>query len=233
MQLDPLQFDPGRFDEVMQELERCGAEQNRKIYTRHGVRAPMFGVRYADLDRLKKRIKVDHALAEALWATGNHDARVLATKIADPNQADPAQLDAWAEALDNYVLSDALAGYIARTPHARAKMEAWTPQPQEWIGRTGWLLLAHLAGKGTDMPDEDLLPYIEIIEQEIHQRANRVRDAMNSALIAIGLRSPALQSRALEAAARIGRVEVDHGETNCKTPDAAGYIRKAAARRAA
>src|SRR5690606_21963737 len=144
-----------------------------------------------------------------------------------PKQADPDQLEAWVEALDNYVLSDALAGYIARTPHARAKMEAWTPRPDEWIARTGWLLLAHLAGKGTEMPDDDLLPYVAIIEQEIHQRANWVRNAMNSALIAIGLRSPALQTRALDAAARIGRVQVDHGETNCKTPDAASYILKA------
>lgn len=228
-----MPLDSTQIDEVMQELARCGTDQNRKVYARHGVRDPMFGVSYADLDRLKKRIKIDHALAVALWATGNHDARVLATKIADPKQADPHQLDAWVEALDNYVLSDALAGYIARTPHARAKMEAWTPRPEEWIGRTGWLLLAHLAGKGTDMPDADLLPYVEIIEQEIHRRANRVRDAMNSALMAIGLRSPALQTRALDAAARIGRVQVDHGETNCKTPDAAGYIRKAAARRSA
>lgn len=32
-------------------------------------------------------------------------------------------------------------------------------------------------------------------------------------------------------AARIGKVEVDHGETGCKTPDAAVYIRKTLERR--
>jgi hypothetical protein len=32
--------------------------------------------------------------------------------------------------------------------------------------------------------------------------------------------------RALDASKRIGTVEVDHGETGCKTPDAAPYIRK-------
>jgi len=35
----------------------------------------------------------------------------------------------------------------------------------------------------------------------------------------------------LAAAKRIGKVEVDHGETSCKTPDASTYIRKAVARR--
>jgi hypothetical protein len=33
------------------------------------------------------------------------------------------------------------------------------------------------------------------------------------------------------AAQRIGAVEVDHGETGCKTPDAAAYIAKARAHR--
>jgi hypothetical protein len=53
-----------------------------------------------------------------------------------------------------------------------------------------------------------------------------VRDAMNSALIAIGIRNSHLEELALSAAQRIGKVEVDHGKTNCKTPDAAAYIRR-------
>jgi 3-methyladenine DNA glycosylase AlkD len=52
----------------------------------------MFGVSYAALGKLKKQIKQEHALAEALWETGNHDARVLATMVADPRKADAALL---------------------------------------------------------------------------------------------------------------------------------------------
>ncbi len=47
---------------------------------------------------------------------------------------------------------------------------------------------------------------------------------MNNALIAIGGRNDELERQALAVAARIGAVHVDHGETNCKTPDAAAYI---------
>jgi hypothetical protein len=45
-------------------------------------------------------------------------------------------------------------------------------------------------------------------------------------VIAIGCRSPALRKAALAAAKRIGKVDVDQGDTACKTPDAAGYIEK-------
>ena len=85
--------------------------------------------------------------------------------------------------------------------------------------------------KHTDLPDSFFLEHLETIEREIHSRKNRVRHSMNGALIAIGLRNPKLEQRALAAAAGIGKVEVDHGETNCKTPDAAAYITKARKRK--
>ncbi|MSR01503.1 MAG: hypothetical protein EXR94_02000 [Gemmatimonadetes bacterium] len=68
-------------DDVLAQLEKAGSAQTRKTYGRHGITSPMFGVSYAVLGKLVKTIKVDQALAEALWATGNHDARILATPV--------------------------------------------------------------------------------------------------------------------------------------------------------
>jgi 3-methyladenine DNA glycosylase AlkD len=211
-------------EETLSQLEAYGTEQNRKVYPRHGVKEPMYGVSYANLGKMKKAIESDHALALALWKTGNHDARVLATMIADPKASDEAMLNAWVHDLDNYVLTDALGGFAAKSPAARASMETWIPSDDEWIGRAGWHILANLAMKDTDLSDAYLTDYIEAIEREIHRKPNKTRDGMNGALIAIGLRNEQLEKRALAAARKIGRVEVDHGETSCKTPDVASYI---------
>ena len=54
---------------------------------------------------------------------------------------------------------------------------------------------------------------------------------MNGALIAIGVRSPGLEQQALKVAAVIGKVEVDHGDTSCETPDAAAYIARTLAKK--
>jgi hypothetical protein len=105
-------------------------------------------------------------------------------------------------------------------------MIVWVEADDEWTGRAGWRLLAHLAMTDQVLEDAFFQPYLDVIETDIHGRKNKVRDAMNSALIAIGIRNEALETRALSVAAAIGKVEVDHGETNCKTPDAAGYIHK-------
>ena len=216
---------------VLHELGRLGTAQNRKVYARHGVGPNMFGVSYANLERLKKTLGVNHDLARGLWASANHDARILATKIADPARVSSRDLDSWVKDLDNYVISDAFSELGARTPWARKKMEAWGAARGEWIGRVGWLLLARLARSDSSLTDEELIEKLATIEREIHTRKNRTRDAMNSALIAIGMRNSGLKAAALSAAKRIGKVEVDHGQTSCKTPDAAEYILRAAGRR--
>jgi 3-methyladenine DNA glycosylase AlkD len=220
-------------DDVMAQLEQAGSAQTRKTYARHGVNGAMFGVSYAILGKLTKAIKVDQALSEKLWATGNHDARILATMIADPSMIGRKQLDAWAAAADNYGLADAIARMVAKTPHARVTAEAWTQSAGEHVGQCGWTVFALLAAAGESFSDADCLALLARIEKTIRTAKNRVRHAMNGSLIAIGGRSTKLRAAAVAAAKRIGPVEVDHGDTSCETPDAVGYIAKIWARKKA
>lgn len=214
-------------DEVLRELESMGTEQNRKIYRRHGVGENMYGVSYANFGALRKRIKTDQALAQQLWATGNHDARVLATMIADPGAMDAALLDAWAHDLPNHVLADALVTLAAKAPAGRTLMDAWMQSESESIGRAGWHLLGQYAANDPTLPDSFFMPYLQRIARDIHTQTNRVKEAMHNVLMAIGIRNEHLEAEAITVAETIGKVVIDHGETNCKTPDTIPYIRKA------
>jgi len=191
----------------------------------------MYGVSFADLRLLAKQLKTDQDLAVQLWATGNHDAQVLATLVADPAQFDAKTLDAWSKDLGNYVITDQFSGLAARTAYWQKKAEKWHTARGEWIGRAGWNLIGQLALREPALPDSYFEPYLSEIETGIHQQKNRVREAMNNALIAMGARSAALQEKALRAAKTIGPVEIDHGETSCQTPDAAEYILRTVAHR--
>jgi 3-methyladenine DNA glycosylase AlkD len=220
-------------EQVMQELHALGTEQNRKVYRRHGVGDDYYGVSFANLEMLRKQIKKDHTLAQQLWATGNHDARVLATKIADPAQMNLEIIHAWAADLDNYIITDSFISLLTQTPYARSLAETWVDDPDEWLGRAGWHLVAQLAMHDPDLPDAYFEPYLVKISREIHQRLNRTREGMHNALIAIGIRNAALQSRVIAIVEQIGPVYIDHGDTNCKTPDPIPYIQKARARQKA
>jgi len=216
---------------ILLELQLLGTEQNRKVYERHGVSESQFGVSFANLRKLAKRIGRDASLAEMLWSSGNHDARILACQVADPGALSEKDLDRWAEDLNNYVITDAFSGLVAQSRLAEQKAMGWLDSGDEWISSAGWNLITHLALQSASLPDAFFLALLERIQRNLQCSPNRTRYSMNNALIAIGLRNPFLREKAEAAAARIGEVKVDHGETACKTPDALDYIRKAYARR--
>ena len=213
--------------ETMAALEKAGSEQTRKTYMRHGGVGPMFGVSFATLKTLVKQIRVDQDLALALWGTGNFDARILALKVADPQRMTSAVLDRWADASSPPMCGNYLGALAAEGPLAAAKAEEWLAAPAGSRRTNGWALLAQLALIDDTTPDAWFAKRLETIETSIHAARNADKGAMNGALIAIGSRSSALRKAAIAAAKRIGKIEVDHGDTECKTPDAATYIEKA------
>ena len=215
-------------------LAAAGTERNRAIAARHGAGSDQFGVSFKELRALARRIGQDQSLARSLWATGNTDARLLACMVAEPDRMDETELDAWLSEIKYYVLVDEFVSSVAsRKAGVRARMERWTFAARDWVAQAGWDLAAVLAMRDDDLGDRFFLDLLTKIEREIGQAGNRTRHAMNGALIAIGLRNEELQSAAIAAAARIGPVVVDHGETGCVTPSAIPYIEKATAQREA
>ena len=222
-------------DETLAKLEELGTSQNRKVYPRHGVKGPLFGVSYANLRKLAKRLAPDHRLAVELWSSGNHDARVLATMVDDPSRISVRTLRERLADVDNYVLADAIASLVGRTSLRDELAGDWTADPEdESAGTVGWSLVAAQAlDVERFLSDEYFTERLSFIERNIATAANRVRHSMNGALIAIGCRNQELRRAAEETAGRIGKVQVDHGQTSCKTPDAIPYLARVWKRKAA
>jgi 3-methyladenine DNA glycosylase AlkD len=216
---------------VMTALERAGSEATRKTYRRHGARPPLFGVSFRDLYALQKQLGTDHALAQQLWSSGNHDARVLATLIADAARANDALLEEWLHDGQGRALMGVFAAFAGKSPAGRAAAWRWIEDLAEHRQAAGWTVLAVAAGRA-DADEARLAALLPRIARAIHRAPNAARHAMNGCLIAIGGR-PALTSKALAAAKQVGEVEVDHGDTACETPLASAYIEKMAARRSA
>ena len=213
---------------IIKELKDFGTAQNKKIYVRHGVKQPLYGVSYANIKKLAKKIKIDQSLSEKLWATKNHDARILATHIANVQEITPIILTKWSNDLNNYVITDAFASLASKTDFNFNLMKKWIASNEEWIGRAGWLILAHNAIHYAETKEIESFfeSCLETIQKTIHSKKNRTKDAMNSALIAIGSKEGYFKKKAILTARAIGKLEVDHGETSCKTPDAESYIEK-------
>jgi len=215
---------------TLQALKEAGTEQTRKTYRRHGVLGKQYGVKYGDLGKLVKQIKTNTKLALSLWNSGIHDARVLATMIADSSELSREQLANWATETDNDVLAGGVAQCASKHPEAWALVKEWSESDEDLVSAAGFATICPLT-RSKDVPaTKELSAWIRQIRDTIHDRPNRTRYAMNGALIALGLVNEPLQKQALAAAKKIGKVDVDHGDTACKTPDAEAYILKAAER---
>jgi len=213
--------------ETMAALEKAGTAQARKTYARHGAAGPMFGVSFATLRDMVQRIGVDHDLALALWETGNFDARNLAAKIADPTRLTASDLDRWAGESLPRMCGGYASMLAAEGSQGLATAKRWLAAKHEATRCAGWGLVGQLAGRDASVPEVWFAGLLPRIEREIHDAPHAERHSMVMALIQVGGRSAALRKSALAAARRIGPVDVDHGDTSCKTPDAATYIEKA------
>ncbi len=220
-------------EQVLADLEAAGTAQNRKVYARHGAAQPMFGVSYKELGRIAKPIKVDQDLAVELWRSGNHDARVLALRIADASTMTEALALDWLADVNNYILVEGLGKLVAQSPVAREVSDCLREAEDEWPASLGWFIVACSAERLDLWTSEELQTLVRQIERDISTRPNRVRHEMNGALIAIGLRDDDLRSSVSQTARKVCPVDVDHGETGCKTPDVVPYIDRTLARRAA
>jgi len=218
--------------EILTELRKLGKPGTGAIYRRHGSGDNVFGVLTSEIAKVRKRIKTDHALAIELWKTGNAEARILALQIADPDRLTSSEADTFAMESESEFVGCYLSSLLARSPIVDEKMRAWMSSPKEFIRAAGYGILgARLKEDPDSVTDADAGKILSVIEKEIHRSPNRSRHAMNGALIGIGVFKPSLRRKAIEAAKRIGKVEVDHGETSCTTPDAVPYIAKAAKRK--
>ena len=212
--------------EAMTALEKAGTAQARKTYTRHGAKEPMFGTSFAVIGQLRKRIGVDHDLAKALWATGNFDARNLAFKVVDPAKLSASELDRWGRETNVGMCALFISMLAQEGPRGRETAERWLSSSQDWERSSAWGLVGQLAARDASIPDAWFEKRLAEIERTIHTAPNDQRWGMNQAVIFIGCRNANLRKAALAAAKRIGKVDIDHGDTACKTPDVVEYVEK-------
>lgn len=202
---------PPSVEEVLRELKASGSPQYKiDMAARYGIvtKAQVYGVRVATLRAMAKRIGRDHKLADALWRSGLHDARMLATMVDDPELVTPAQMDNWASAFDNWGLVDtACFTLFDRTPHAFAQIDKWAKSKDEYVKRAAFALLACAAlhGHGTDA---DYLKRMTLMKRAATDERNFVKKGVSWALRAIGgKKSPKLRTAARELATELAASE--------------------------
>jgi len=190
------QVDPAQ---VVAELRKLGSEKNRAGMARFGINTERaFGISIQQLRPLARKYKKNHGLAQALWESGFHEARLLACFIDDPKLVTSKQMDTWAAAFDSWDLCDqACMKLFDKTPFVEEKIVKWAKDKREFVRRAAFALLAGYAVHGKGVPDTNYRRLLPLIEEYSADERNFVRKAVNWALRQIGKRSPELHKPAL------------------------------------
>jgi 3-methyladenine DNA glycosylase AlkD len=194
-----------RVPAILAELRGMGSERDRAGMARYGINVDnAFGVSVYELRKVAKRLGTDHDLALGLWATGNHEARLLACFVDDPAAVTSEQMEAWAGDFDSWDICDqATTSLFDRTTHAWSKAADWAKRDDEWIRRAGFALMAGLAVHDKAAPDPEFLKLLPLIERAASDDRNFVSKAVNWALRNIGKRNRSLNDAAVACARRI------------------------------
>jgi 3-methyladenine DNA glycosylase AlkD len=195
--------------DILDHLKSFANPENVAGMARFGIRPEKtYGISIPALRKIAKEIGEDHELAQALWGSGIHEARILACLIDEPAKVAAAQMDRWAADFDSWDVCDQCCGNLFdRTPFAYQKALEWSVHEQEFVKRAAFALMAYLAVHDKQAPDSQFEMFLPVILRESSDERNYVKKAVNWALRQIGKRSLYLNERAIEIAEEIKLID--------------------------
>lgn len=194
----------GNFDELMAKLFALENPVNVAGQKRFGIQGnSMLGVSVYELRKMARGIS-DHELAAKLWATGVHDARLLATMVDEPAMVTRVQMNHWAADFDSWDICDqATDNLFIWADEIHSLIPEWANREEEFVRRAAFASMAAIAWHGEHFPDQVLEGYLALIEAYAYDQRNFVKKAVNWALRNIGKRRPGMRDAAVACAHRL------------------------------
>jgi len=124
---------------VIDDLKRRGNPKTVAGTSRFRIQTTRaLGVSIPQLRGLARKIGTDHELAQELWKTGVHEARILASMVDDPAKVSEDQMEKWARDFDSWDVVDGCCGNLFdKTRSAIRKAHEWSKRKEEYVKRTG------------------------------------------------------------------------------------------------
>jgi 3-methyladenine DNA glycosylase AlkD len=198
-----------RARDVLREMRRVAGEgdfraqiEGMKRFGIHPQRA--LGLTTPQLRAIARGRKHDQGLAEALWDTGIHDARILASLVGDPDAITRATMDRWVRDFGSWDVCDACCcNLFDKSRHAWSQIHKWARRRGEFVRRAAFATIAALAVHDKAAQDQVFIDALALIETYAFDDRNLVKKAVNWALRNIGKRNAGLRLEAMACAERV------------------------------
>lgn len=197
------------YQKIIKQLERLSNPQIVEGMARYGINSRnILGVSIPNLRTMAKEIGKNHPVAQRLWVSGIHEARILASMIDEPEMVTERQMERWVKDFDSWGVCDQVCmNLFDKAEFAYKKVIEWSKREEEFIKRAGFALIACLAVHNKEMNDKEFKKFLPIIKRESIDGRNFVKKAVNWALRQIGKRNIYLNKQAIKMAEEIRKME--------------------------
>ncbi len=166
------------------------------------------GVSIPNLRKMANEIGRNHRLAQELWSSRIHEARILAAMVDDPEMVTERQMEEWVRDFDSWDVCDqCCSNLFDKTRLAHRKAIEWSSRKEEFVKRAGFVLMAALAVHDKMADDTKFERFLPIIRRESSDDRNFVKKAVNWALRQIGKRNRHLNRLAIGMAKKIRAID--------------------------
>ncbi len=194
-----------QYEEVINQLKALSNPKAVEGMARFGINPEnTYGVSIPNLRKLARDIGVNHTLAQQLWESGIHEARILASMVDSPAMATEEQIERWVLDFDSWDVCDQCClNLLKKTRFAYQKAVEWSANDKEFTKRAGFALMACLAVSDKQAGDQQFEQFLPLIKREAGDNRNFVKKAVTWALRQIGKRNLNLNKRAIETAEEV------------------------------
>ena len=196
-------------EDIIKRLKSLSNPEAIEGMARYGINPDKnLGVSIPDLRQIAREIGKNHELADKLWATGIHEARILAGMIDQTGEVTEEQMEQWVGDFDSWDVCDEVCmNLFEKLPFAYEKAVHWSSREEEFVKRAGFVLMARLAVSDKKAADEKFINFLPYIKRESTDSRNYVKKAVNWALRQIGKRNINLNKLAISAGEEIYSID--------------------------
>jgi len=194
-----------QYEGIVKKLRASANPKNVAGMARFGINPKnTLGVSIPVLRKIAKEIGKDQSLAQELWKSGIHEARILAALVGEPGKLTEKQMDSWVKDFDSWDVCDQVCSNLFdKTPYAYKKAAIWSSNKREFIKRAGYVLMACLSVHDKRDDDKRFSEFFPLIVKGSTDERNFVKKAVNWALRQIGKRNASLNKEAVKTAKKI------------------------------
>jgi 3-methyladenine DNA glycosylase AlkD len=194
-----------RCESAVQDLRLLADPDTVAGMSRFGISSKgALGVPLPEIRAMARRLGKDHGLALELWETGLHEAKLLASMVAEPSETDRPLMEDWVRGFDSWDVCDQVCSNLfSRTRHAYAVIPDWTEAEEEFVRRAGFVMMACLAVHDKKAEDEAFIDFFPLIERGSGDNRNFVKKAVNWAIRQIGKRNLHLRLECVRLAEKV------------------------------